>query len=155
MWVNTLYCRNQVPLLRSLHWLPVRFRILCKINLLTYKTLFIFTPCLPHHFHPTHWDQTMIIVCQSLGQDQHRWKTFSLLCLISLEQLLAVCPLSRFSGYLQERSQDTSLWLGLSPMDTGMPDGLLLWNCFFDFAVERLPHHWIWLCWGYWHYRFN
>ena len=26
------------PLLRSLHWLPVRFRILVKINLLTYKT---------------------------------------------------------------------------------------------------------------------
>ena len=27
------------PLLRSLHWVPVRFRILFKINLLTYKTL--------------------------------------------------------------------------------------------------------------------
>ena len=27
------------PLLRSLHWLPVRFRILFKINLLTYKSL--------------------------------------------------------------------------------------------------------------------
>ena len=27
------------PLLRSIHWLPVRFRILFKINLLTYKTL--------------------------------------------------------------------------------------------------------------------
>ena len=28
-----------LPLLRSLHWLPARFRILFKINLLTYKTL--------------------------------------------------------------------------------------------------------------------
>ena len=28
-----------IPLLRSLHWLPVRFRILFKISLLTYKTL--------------------------------------------------------------------------------------------------------------------
>ena len=28
-----------IPLLRSLHWLPVRFRILFKINLLIYKTL--------------------------------------------------------------------------------------------------------------------
>ena len=26
-----------------------------------------FTPCLPHRFLPVHWDQTMIIVCQSLG----------------------------------------------------------------------------------------
>ena len=30
---------RSIPLLRSLHWLPVRFRILLKINLLTYKTL--------------------------------------------------------------------------------------------------------------------
>ena len=30
---------RSIPLLRSLHWLPVRFRILFKINLLTYKTL--------------------------------------------------------------------------------------------------------------------
>ena len=28
---------RSLPLLRSLHWLPVRFRILFKINLLTYK----------------------------------------------------------------------------------------------------------------------
>ena len=30
---------RSIPLLRSLHWLPVRFRIPFKINLLTYKTL--------------------------------------------------------------------------------------------------------------------
>ena len=30
---------RSLPLLRSLHWLPVRFRILFKIKLLTYKTL--------------------------------------------------------------------------------------------------------------------
>ena len=30
---------RSIPLLRSLHWLPVWFRILFKINLLTYKTL--------------------------------------------------------------------------------------------------------------------
>ena len=30
---------RSIPLCRSLHWLPVRFRILFKINLLTYKTL--------------------------------------------------------------------------------------------------------------------
>ena len=63
---------RSLPLLRSLHRLPVRFRILFKINLLTYKTcvknsLFIFPPCLPHHFHPIPWDQTTIIVCPCLG----------------------------------------------------------------------------------------
>ena len=30
---------RSIPLLRSLHWLSVRFRIPFKINLLTYKTL--------------------------------------------------------------------------------------------------------------------
>ena len=30
---------RSILLLHSLHWLPVRFRILCKINLLTYVTL--------------------------------------------------------------------------------------------------------------------
>ena len=30
---------RSIPLLRSLHWLPVRFRILFKNHLLTYKTL--------------------------------------------------------------------------------------------------------------------
>ena len=45
---------------------------LFKINMLTYKTLcenslFIFIPCWLHRFLPVHWDQTMIIVCQSLG----------------------------------------------------------------------------------------
>ena len=30
---------HSIPLLRSLHWLPVKFRILFKINLLIYKTL--------------------------------------------------------------------------------------------------------------------
>ena len=35
---SVLFTRS-IPLLRSLHWLPVRFRILFKTNLLTYKTL--------------------------------------------------------------------------------------------------------------------
>ena len=51
---------RSLPLLRSLHWLPVRFRILFKINFLTYKTLheknslFIFLPCWLHRFLPVH-----------------------------------------------------------------------------------------------------
>ena len=37
--IYSQYSTRSIPLLRSLHWLPVRFRILFKINLLTYKTL--------------------------------------------------------------------------------------------------------------------
>ena len=43
-----------------------------------------------------------------------------------------------FSCYLEETAEDTSFLLGFSPIDTGMPDGLLmLRNCFLDFAVEH------------------
>ena len=80
---------RSVPLLRSLHWFPVRLRILCKINLLTYhhslgphlyvnghqisyssmgKNSWWCTGKDKHYsLLPVHWDQTMIIVCQSLG----------------------------------------------------------------------------------------
>ena len=39
---------RSLPLLRSLHWLPVRFRIMFKINLLTYKTPCEKQPVYPH-----------------------------------------------------------------------------------------------------------
>ena len=63
---------SSVRLLCSLHCLPVTFRILLKISLLTYKTLHesqfaIFTPCLLHHSHHIHWDQTKELVCPCLG----------------------------------------------------------------------------------------
>ena len=70
--VSSIYSQY-LPLLRSLHWLPVRFRILFKINLLTYKNPAWKTACLSSlhacriDFVPVHWDQTTIIVCQSLG----------------------------------------------------------------------------------------
>ena len=66
---SPLFTRS-VPLFHSLHWLPVRFRILFKINLLTYKTL-----CgkQPVYFHSMLALTTSIPfteikqVCQSLG----------------------------------------------------------------------------------------
>ena len=49
---------------------------------------------------------------------------------------------------------DTSLWIGLYPIDTGMLDGpLMLRKCVLDFAVEHWFGHWAWLCWRYWRYR--
>ena len=45
-----------------------------------------------------------------------------------------------FQPFQLQRSgniSDTSLWLGLSPIDTSLPDGpLMLRNSFIDFAVE-------------------
>ena len=107
------------------------------------NSLFIFTPCLLHHFFPVHWDQTMIIVFQSLGSRPILVQVVFTLCPISLEQPPVVCLFSHFSCYLQDTSEDTSLWLGLSPIDTVIPHGLLmLRNCFLDFAIE----HWFGCC---------
>ena len=62
---------------------------------------------------------------------------------VSLEQPPAACQFSQFSCYLQEISEDTSLWFGLSSIDTVTPHGLLmLRSCFLDFAVE----HWFGCC---------
>ena len=60
-----------VPLLRSLHcqwnleccWRSIRWPTKPCMK----SSLFIFTPCLPHHSHPIHWDQTKVLVCWCLG----------------------------------------------------------------------------------------
>ena len=96
---------------------------------------YIFTPCLPHHSHPIHWDRTTVLVCRCLGQDQHRCKSFSILCPISLKQSLTVCLFNHFHCYIEKTSEDTSLWRGLSLIDTSMSDGQL--NCFIHFAIEH------------------
>ena len=46
---------HSIPLLHSLHWLPIRFRILFKINLLTYKILREKPACLSS-LHACHID---------------------------------------------------------------------------------------------------
>ena len=46
---DSLPLTRSVPLLRSLHWLPIRFRTLFKINLLTSKTR-CEKPCVYLHF---------------------------------------------------------------------------------------------------------
>ena len=162
------------------------------------NSLFIFTPCLPHCFLPVHWDQTMIIVCHSLGSRpilvQELFtlmlrifgttsrclsvKPFQLLPLRNIWRYISLTwpfphrychspwPVDvtelfpRFCcwtliwlshhwawlrrGYWRYRSlidwfEDTSLWLGLSPLDTSTHNSPLIpQNCIIDFAVE----HW-------------
>ena len=90
-----------------------------------------------------HPSQIMILVYQSIGSRPMLVHELFTLVPVSLEQPPAVCPFSHFSCYLQETSEDTSLWLGLSPIVTVTPHGLLiLWNCLIDFAVQ----HWFSCC---------
>ena len=62
---------RSVPLLRSLHWLPIKFRINLETSLLTYKIFNENQPdylyaMITHQFHPVHWDQIMVLTFLSL-----------------------------------------------------------------------------------------
>ena len=93
------------------------------------------------HGHRLWYTPADLTPCLTDSQEQtverntgHFWGFWGLY----LEQPAAVCPFSQFSCYLQETSQDASLWLDLSPINTGAPNGpLMLPKCFFDFVFEH------------------
>ena len=132
-----------VLLLRSLHLMPVNFKILFKINLLTYETLHVKQPVHLHSMLTVSLPADALRSSKGISLSVPRVKTNTgtrafHFCPVSSEQPPAVCLFSHFSCYLQETSEDTSLSLSLSPLDTSTPDSPLMpWNCFIDFAVEH------------------
>ena len=130
-----------VPLLHSRDWLPVRFRILFKISLLTCKT--------PHEKQPVYLHSMLAPSLPSRSQRSN--KGISLLfsgvntntgarafhsCALYLWNNLPLSVCSAISVATSKKHLKTHLF-DLS-IDTGMPDSpLMLWNCFFDFAVEH------------------
>ena len=116
---------RSIPLLRSLHWLPVRFRILFKINLFTYRTLREKQPVYVHS-----------MLAASIPSSSPRSNN---------NNRLLVPRVKTNTGARAFHSCAPSLWnnlplsLCLSPIDTVTShDVLMLRNCFLDFAVE----HW-------------
>ena len=79
------------------------------------NSLFIFIPCWLHRFLPVHWDQTMIIVCQSLGSTPILVLELFTLVTPSLWNnlpLLSVCSASSvatFKKYLKTHLFDLAL----------------------------------------------
>lgn len=62
------------------------------------------------------------------------------LCSFPLQQPLAMCPSGSFNRDLQEKSENISLWFGLSSINTGIPDGLVIsWTAF---RILSLNTHW-------------
>ena len=135
---------RSIPLLRALHWLPVRFRILLKINLSTYKTLHekqtVYVPSMLAALFPSRSLRSkMIMVCQSLGSRP-----------ILVQELFTVVP--RLFGTTSrclsiqpfQLIPSRNIWRHISliwpfPHRYRHSHGLLmLRNCFLDFAVE----HW-------------
>ena len=153
---------HSVPLVCSLHWLPVRFRTLLKSICWPTKpcvknSLFIFTPCLPHHSHLVHWDQTKIIVCQSLGSRATQvQELFTLVLRLfgTTSRCLSIQPFQLLPS--------RNIWRHISftwpfplrhrhvwwPIDV---TELFLWFCCW--TLIRLSRPRAWLCWGYWRYR--
>ena len=113
--LSAFYC--SVPFIGCQKGLEYCLRSICWPTKPCVKSsLFIYAPCLPHRFLLVRWDQTTMVVCQSLGSRTMLVQDlFTLVPHLSLEQSAAVCPFSQFSCYLQEISEDTSLWFGLSP----------------------------------------
>ena len=153
---------RSLPLLRSLQWLPVKLeyclRSICWPSKPCMKnSLFIFTPCLPHRFLPVHWDQTMIIICQSLGSRPilvqepftllpHLFGTTSHCLSVQPFQLL---PLRNIWRHISLTWPFPHRYHH-SPWSVDVTE---LFPRFCCWTLIWLSHHWVWLCWGYWHYR--
>ena len=148
---------RSVLLLRSLHWLPVRFRILFKINLLIYKTLWEKQPVYLHsmpaaslqpHSLGSKKDNSMSVPRDktNTGARAFHYCARHFGTTPSPPPPPAVCPCSHFSCYLQQTSEDTSLWLGAFPhrhRHAGWPvDVTELFLQFYCWILIWLSHHW-------------
>ena len=144
-----------LPLLHSLHCLPVRFRIFFKINSSSCKTL---------REKQTIYLQSMLAAslpsCSLRSNKDNslsvpRVKTYTGARVFTLVPRLfgatSVCPLSHFSCYVQETSEDTSLpppphrrWHAQWPVD--VTELFLRFCCWI---LIRLSCYWAWFHWGY------
>ena len=121
------------------------------------NSLFIFTPCLPHPFHPVHWDQTTIIVCQSIGSTpilvQELFtpvpRLFGTTCHCLSVRPFQLLPLRNIWRHISltwpfPHRYRPAPW----PVDVTE-----LFPRFCCWALIWLLRHWAWLRRGYWRYR--
>ena len=123
-----------VLLLCSLHWLLLKYRVHFKICLRTYKTLHeeqpvylrsLIATSLPSRSLRSNRGITLSIPRIKTNTDA---KVLQLMCPFSLEQPSTICPFSHLSCHLQKTSQNIPFRLSLPPVDTGVPNGLLMYG---------------------------
>ena len=139
---------TNVPLLRSLHWLPVKFRILFKISSLTYKTIYekqtvylhsMLAPSLPSH---------SLRSCKRISLSVPRARPTQTQELFTLVSHLSGTTCHCLSIQPFQLLPSRNIWrhisdLAFPPLYTGTPYNLLIpRNCFINFAVE----HWFGCC---------
>ena len=152
---------RSLPLLNSLHWLLVKFRIFLRsicwpTGPFVKNSLFVFTPFLSHYFHPVHCDQ-MIIVCQSLWsrstqvQDLFTFvpRLFGATFRCLSAQPFQLLPLRNIWSHISLTRPFPHRYRH-SPWPFDVTE---LFPRFCCWTLIRLSRHWTWLCRGYWRYR--
>ena len=146
---------RSIPLLRSLHWLPVRFRILFKINLLTYKT--------PREKQPVYLHFMLAASIPSRSLRSNNDNSFPSLG----SRLILVLELFTLAPHL---FGTTSHCLSVQPVQLLHSRNMwrhisLIWSfphryrhhmacwCYGTVSPIWLSRHWAWLRLGYWRYR--
>ena len=146
----------------QLHWLSVRFRILFKINLLTYKTLrekqLVSLPSMLAAPLPSRVLRSNKGISVSVSRVKTSTEATAFhSCAPSLgttSRCLSVQPFQLLPSRniwrhisltwpFHQRNQHTQ-W----PVDV---TELFLWFCCW--TLVQLLRHWAWLCWGYWCFR--
>ena len=131
---------RSVPPLGSLHWLPVKYRVHLKICLLTYRAL--------HQEQPGYLRSLIAASLPSRSLRSNRGITLAVprIRTITGARAFSSCdpslwnklPFSHLGCHLQKKSQNIPVRLGLPPVDTGVPNALLmLWNSLSDFVFEH------------------
>ena len=148
---------RSIPLLRSLHWLPVRFRILFKINLLTYKTLrekqpvylhFMLAESIPSRSLRSNNDNSLSVprVETNTGARAFLFGTTSRCLSVQPVQLLPSRNIWRHISLIWP----TPHRYRHSPWPVDVTE---LFPRFCCWTLIWLSRHWAWLCRGYWCYR--
>ena len=134
---------RSVPLLRFLHWLPLKYKVHFKICLLTYKALHEEQAVYLHSLIATSLPSRSVRSNRGITLSVPRIKTntgtraFSS-CARSLWNNLPLSVHSATSVATFRRHLKTPFRLGLPPVDTGVPNCLwILWNDFNSFAFEH------------------
>ena len=149
-------CTCSLPLFRSLHWLPGRFRILFKINLLTCKTLrgkqpvylhSMLAASIPSCSLRSNNDNSLSVPRVKTNTDVTAFQS----CAPSLWNNLplfvhSASSVATFKKYLKIHLFD----LAFTPQIPSLP--MACW-CYRTVSSIWLLHHWAWLCQVYWRYR--
>ena len=157
-WWQSLFHLLCVPLLHSLHWVPVKIWNNVQEQFVDLQKPFylrsMLAPSLPCRSLRSNKDNSLSVprVKANTGTRTFHSCASSLCSNLQLSVISAVLVATFKNTY-----HDSCLWLGLSPTNTSMPDGLLmlqkLFLRFYCWTPIWLPGHWVWLCWGYWRYR--